>query len=147
VEEWIVYGYWGLFFASFLAATILPLGSEAVLLGMLLAGFDAATCVVVASFGNWGGGMTSYYLGYLGKWDWIEKYLKIKRERLDRFKGKLDRYGYWLASLCWLPIVGDPLAVALGFVRSNPWMVALLMFVGKFIRYVIFAWLTVKGMA
>ncbi|MCP4214907.1 MAG: DedA family protein, partial [bacterium] len=76
------YGYLGLFAGSFLAATIVPFSSEALLSAMIYMGYDVTVCVTVASIGNWLGGMSSYFLGYLGKLEWIEKYLKVKKASL-----------------------------------------------------------------
>ena len=77
-------GYLGLFIASFLAATVVPFSSEVVFSAMVFGGLDAWTCVLVATLGNWLGGMTCYYLGRLGKIEWIEKYLRIKKEKMEK---------------------------------------------------------------
>ena len=74
-------GLLGLFIASFLAATVVPFSSEFVFSAMVFGGFNAWSCVIVATMGNWLGGMTCYYLGRLGKIEWIEKYFRIKREK------------------------------------------------------------------
>lgn len=137
-------GYFGLFIASFLAATVIPFSSEFVLSGMLLAGFDEWRCVFVATAGNWFGGMTCYYLGRLGKIEWIEKYLRIKKEKLDKFMSKLHRYGDWFAFFSFLPGIGDVVAVASGYFRCRWWVVALAMLAGKFIRYVV--WMYLNGL-
>ncbi len=142
--EWLDYGYWGLFLASFLAATVLPFSSEAILSAMLVGDYDPVLCLTLASIGNWLGGMTSFFLGYLGKWQWIEKYLRVKRERVEKFKSRVDRYGAYLAFLCWLPIIGDPLAIGLGLFRANPFKVAVFMFLGKFLRYLVLAAITME---
>ena len=126
-----VLGYGGLFLGSFLAPTILPLSSEAVLAAMVIGGFDPVACVLVASAGNSLGGMTSYFLGYVGKWAWVEKFFARNRDRVARVKAWADRYGSRAALLCWLPVVGDPLAIALGFVRSPVWQVGFYMLAGK----------------
>ena len=133
--EWIEPGYWGLFVATFLAATVLPFSSEIILLGMLAAGYDVVICLWVASIGNWLGGMSSYGLGWLGDWHRLAKWLKVREEDLQKWKNNIDRYGIWMALLCWAPIIGDPIAIALGFFRTNWWLVSVLMFVGKFLRY------------
>jgi membrane protein YqaA with SNARE-associated domain len=62
------YSLWGLFLASFLAATVLSFSSEALLTFLIINGTDAHVAVLVASAGNWLGGMRSYAIGYLGKW-------------------------------------------------------------------------------
>ena len=141
-----VLGYGGLFLGSFLAPTILPLSSEAVLAAMVIGGFDPVACVLVASAGNSLGGMTSYYLGYVGKWAWVEKFFARNRDKVARVKAWADRYGSRAALLCWLPVVGDPLAIALGFVRSPVWQVGFYMLAGKFLRYAVWVWLIRQGM-
>ena len=77
MELLIEYGYIGVFIAAFLAATILPFSSEVVLTGALLAGAAYMPCMIAATLGNFLGGMSCYWLGMLGKVEWIEKYLKL----------------------------------------------------------------------
>ncbi|MBN2766214.1 MAG: DedA family protein [Paludibacteraceae bacterium] len=137
-------GYLGLFIASFLAATVVPFSSEVVFSALVYGGLNAWTCVFVATTGNWLGGMSCYYLGRLGKLQWIEKYLRIKKEKLDNFTEKIHKYGDWFAFFSFLPGVGDIIAVASGYFRCRWWIVAIAMLVGKFIRYV--GWLYLHGM-
>lgn len=131
------YGYIGLFLAAFLAATILPLGSEVVFAALVASGLDAWGCIIVASVGNWGGGMTNYYLGRLGKIEWIEKYLKVKKEQIYKIHVWLDGKGASMAFFSFLPVVGDIIPIALGYMRANVYIVNISMFLGKFARYVI----------
>ncbi|QQS28846.1 MAG: DedA family protein [Sphingobacteriales bacterium] len=140
-----IWEYAGLFFASFLAATVVPFSSEAILAAMLLGNYHPVSCVLIASTGNWLGGMSGYYLGYLGKWEWLEKYFRFDRAKLDDWNVRLSKYGYFLAFLCWLPSIGDFIAVGLGFIRSNVYLVSLIMFLGKFLRYVVVAYLMITG--
>ncbi len=135
------YGLWGLLVASFLAATLIPFSSDALLLLMVANGFAPIDCIVVATLGNWLGGMSSYFLGYLGKWSWIEKYLRVKRQKIERWHNKLEKRGAIFAFFSWLPFVGDIFAVGLGILRTNYIVVATAMLIGKFLRYVIWAWL------
>lgn len=137
LEGFVEYGYVGLFVASFLAATILPLGSEIVFAGLIALGMDAWICVAVASVGNWMGGMTNYYLGKVGKIEWIEKYLKVSKERIEKMQIWLDKKGAAMAFFSFLPAIGDIIALALGFMRANVYVVNISMFLGKFIRYVL----------
>ena len=141
-----VLSYGGLFLGSFLAPTILPMSSEAVLAAMVIGGFDPVVCVMVASAGNSLGGMTSYFLGYVGKWAWVEKLFPRSRDKVAKVKAWADRYGSRAALLCWLPVVGDPLAIALGFIRSPVWQVGFYMLAGKFLRYAVWVWLIRQGM-
>lgn len=136
------YSLWGLFLASFLAATVVPFSSEALLSFLIINGTDPYIAVAVASAGNWLGGMSSYTVGYLGKWKWIEKYLRIKRETIEKWHDRLYKRGAVFAFLSWVPVVGDIFAVGLGLLRSNVWITALAMLAGKFMRYVIWGWLT-----
>ena len=137
-------GYLGLFIASFLAATVVPFSSEVVFSAMVFGGLDAWKCVFVATLGNWLGGMTCYYIGRLGKIEWIEKYLRIKKEKMEKFMGKLHRYGDWFAFFSFLPGVGDVIAGASGYFRCRWWIVALSMLLGKFVRYIV--WMYLNGL-
>jgi membrane protein YqaA with SNARE-associated domain len=136
------YSLWGLFLASFLAATVVPFSSEALLSFLIINGTDPYIAVAVASAGNWLGGMSSYTIGYLGKWQWIEKYLRIKRETIEKWHDRLYKRGAVFAFLSWVPAVGDIFAVGLGLLRANIWITAIAMLAGKFMRYVIWGWLT-----
>jgi membrane protein YqaA with SNARE-associated domain len=102
--------------------------------------------LLVATIGNWLGGLSCYYIGWLGKWDLIEKHLKIKVVTLERLKPKADRWGAPLAFFCWIPVIGDPLAVGLGLFKTNPISVALWILIGKGIRYLVWAYITFSGM-
>ena len=138
-------GYLGLFLASFLAATILPLSSEIVFSVLIVNKYDLSICLFVATLGNWVGGMSSYALGWLAKWSFIEKYLRIKKERIQSFKIKIENWGSFIAFFCWLPIVGDPLAVGLGVLKTNIIKVSIWMLIGKMIRYMAWAAITYWG--
>ena len=130
-------GYISLFFAAFLAATVLPLGSELLFTTMIYAGYDFHASLITASIGNTLGGMSSFALGYLVRWEWLEKYMNISRERVKSLQVRIGDSITFAALLCWLPVVGDPLAVTLGFMKSPAERVALFMFAGKFLRYYI----------
>ena len=136
------YGYWGLFLASFLAATVLPFSSEALLSLLIISGYDMKMCIIVATIGNWGGGMSSYFLGYLGKWQWIEKYLRVKREKVLQYKKKMYNKSALFAFLTWVPVVGDLIAICLGVIRSNIILVSTFMLLGKLGRYIVWGYLT-----
>jgi membrane protein YqaA with SNARE-associated domain len=136
------YSLAGLFLASFLAATVVPFSSEALLSFLIVNGTDPVTAVLVATAGNWLGGMSSFGIGYLGKWEWIEKYLRVKRESIEKWHKRLYKKGAIFAFLSWVPAVGDIFAVGLGLLKSNIVITALAMLAGKFLRYVVWGWLT-----
>jgi membrane protein YqaA with SNARE-associated domain len=137
-------GYLGLFLASFLAATVVPFSSEIIFSAMVFSGLDPWTCVWVATLGNFVGGMTSYYVGLLGKIEWIEKYFHIKKEKLEKTTVRIQKYGDWFAFFSFVPFIGDVIAVATGFFRCKWWKVAISMLIGKFARYI--AWMYFNGL-
>lgn len=130
--------------AAFLAATVVPFSSEAVFTALLFGGLDKWWLVFWATVGNTLGGMTCYLLGHLGKLEWIEKWLKIKKEKIDSFEAKFHKYGDWVAFFSFLPGVGDIIAVAAGFMRCRWWMVLVSMAVGKLVRYIV--WMYANGL-
>jgi membrane protein YqaA with SNARE-associated domain len=127
-------GYIGLFLSAFFAATILPVASEAVLLGMLAYHYDPLVCLVVASTGNTLGAILNYYIGYLGDPIWLNK-IKVSIAKIEQWRGRVQQYGIWLALFSWLPIVGDLIGVVLGFFRSPKLLTFVFFAIGKVLRY------------
>jgi membrane protein YqaA with SNARE-associated domain len=120
---------WLLFSSSFLAATLLPGGSEAVLFGVLrLHPEQVWPALGVATLGNTLGGMSSYLIGRL-----------IPPKEDLRGLAATRKYGTPVLLLSWVPIIGDPLCVAAGWLRLDPWRSALFIGLGKFARYVVVA--------
>ena len=118
-------GLWTLFVSSFLAATLLPGGSEAVLFGVLaLHPAEYWPALVVATVGNTVGGMSSYLVGRVIP----------QKEGLPGLPA-MKQYGAPALILSWVPLLGDPLCVAAGWLRLNPWLSAAFMALGKFGRY------------
>ena len=136
-------GLAGLFIGTFLAATILPFSSDALYIAVLLAVKDPVACLVTGSLGNWLGGVTTYWLGRVARWEWLEKTFKVKREALEKQKRYIDKYGVWMALLSWVPVVGDVIALALGFYKSPALWTLVLLFVGKFARFAIWTWMLI----
>lgn len=123
---------WALFVASFLAATLLPGGSEAVLFAVLKFNpHQFWPALALATLGNTMGGMSSYLIGRLIPAHAGQKPLK----GLNWIK----RFGSAILLLAWVPLIGDPLCVAAGWLRINPWLAVLFMALGKFARYVVIA--------
>ena len=120
---------WSLFISSFLAATLLPGGSEAVLFGVLK-GYPETlwAALLVATIGNTLGGMFSFGMGWL-----------LPQTQQLKHVEKLRRYGTPALLLAWVPLLGDALCLAAGWLRLNPWRAALFMAVGKFARYWVIA--------
>lgn len=137
IQLLIDWGYLGLFLSAFIAGSILPFSSELVLVALVKLGLSPALCVLSAALGNTVGGMTCYYIGRLGRTDWIEKYLRVKPEKVERMQRFLQGKGALMAFFVFLPIVGEVIAIALGLMRSNVWITTLSMFTGKLLRYVL----------
>lgn len=127
-----VVGLWGLFASAFLSATLLPGGSEAVLAYLAHADSHAAlTLLAVASVGNTLGGMSSWLIGRLLPAG------RLQRPELHPAVARMREYGSPVLLLSWLPVVGDPLCAAAGWLRV-PWHRALLFIaVGKIARYAV----------
>ena len=116
---------WTLFTSSFLAATLLPGGSEAVLYGVLRLHPETLWAAIgAATLGNTLGGMTSYLLGRL-----------LPQTRPLRGVEAVRKYGCSALLLAWVPFLGDPLCVAAGWLRVIAACAALFMAAGKFARY------------
>ncbi len=136
IQLLIDWGYVGLFISALLAGSIIPFSSELVMIALVKVGLNPAVCVLVATLGNTAGGMTCYYMGRLGKTDWIEKYFKVKKEKTDKMQRFLQGKGALMAFFAFLPFVGEAIAIALGFMRSNVTLTVSSMFAGKLIRYI-----------
>lgn len=131
VMDW---GYWGLFLAALVAGTVLPFSSEATMVAVTALGLNPIACIAVASVGNTVGGMTCYWIGTLGRTEWIER-LGISHERIERAQRFLGGRGAWMAFFSFLPTIGEAIAVCLGLMHSNVRLTAVAMLLGKGTRY------------
>jgi membrane protein YqaA with SNARE-associated domain len=126
-----------MFISAFLAGTILPFSSEAVLLACVGLGLDPVWSTISTTAGNALGGITCYWIGHLGKIEWIEKYLRVDKKQMDRAERFIRGRGSWMALFSFLPVIGDAILIVLGWMRANVWIVALSMTIGKLARYAI----------
>lgn len=133
----IQYGYVGMFLASLLAGSVLPFSSEAVMAGLLAAGLNPCPLVVYGTIGNVMGSLFNYFIGTLGRLDWIEKYLHVKPDKLDRAQRLMAQYGVWIGFFAFLPIIGSAIAIVLGLVRANIWVTLFSFTLGKIFRYLL----------
>ena len=124
---------WALFISSFLAATLLPGGSEAVLVGVLKLHPESFwLALLLATLGNTLGGIVTFGMGWL-----VPPTKKLKHVE------KMRRYGTPLLLLAWVPLIGDALCLAAGWLRLNPLYAMLFMALGKFARYSLIAMATI----
>jgi len=115
LTEW---GYAGLFIGAILAGSVLPFNSETVMAALYVAGLSPFWLLVWGSLGNI-----------------VEKYLRIKREKLDRAQRWVSKYGPWMGLLAWIPLLGSAITVALGLLRSNMPLTFTAISIGKIVRY------------
>jgi membrane protein YqaA with SNARE-associated domain len=138
-------GYAALFMVSFLASTLLPLGSEWLLVMMLVGGYDPVTSVGTATAGNYLGAVTTYLIGRCGG-DWlVTKILRVSPGQQERARCHYRRYGSFSLFFSWLPVIGDPLCMVGGVLRINFWLFTLLVASGKLARYAATAFITLRA--
>lgn len=129
------YGYLGMFVASFIAGSVFPFSSEAIMTALLVAGLKPVPLFVWGTIGNIGGSMFNYWVGSLGRLEWIERYLHVKREKVESTRRFMADKGAWIGVLCFLPVLGSAIAVTLGFMRANAWKSLISISIGKALRY------------
>jgi membrane protein YqaA with SNARE-associated domain len=130
----------GLFVTALVAATLIPISSEAVLGALSVAeGADVVWLVAVASVGNTLGAVINWVLGRAClRWR-DRKWFPVKPAALARATDHFKRFGSWSLLFAWLPVVGDPLTFAAGVLRVNFWLFLILVAIGKTARYAIIA--------
>ena len=132
----IQFGAWGMFVSAFIAGSIVPLSSEAVLVACVgPLHLNPWLCLVAATAGNVLGGLTCYWLGTLGNMEWIERYAHVSHEKLERAHRFIAGRGAWVAFFAFVPVLGSALTVALGLMRANLAVTTLAMTIGKALRY------------
>ena len=140
MEYFTEFGYIGLFFASFIAATILPLSSEIVLSFLLLNNFNPIILISVAVSGNVLGAFVNYATGFWGSTFAIKKILKTSEKEFIKAKERFKKYGVFCLFFAWLPVIGDPLTILAGVFRINILIFFILVTSGKLIRYLLISY-------
>ena len=131
------YGYLGMLAAAFLAGSFFPFSSELVMVGLMAAGLDPLLLVVYGTVGNVLGSVFNYGVGYMGRMDLIEKYLHVRKEKLERTRRFLAGRGAWMGILAFLPILGSVVTIVLGLMRANMTITFISITIGKFLRYLL----------
>lgn len=131
------YGYWGMLVAAFMAGSFFPFSSEAVMVAFQAAGLDPWTLIVYGTIGNVLGSMFNYYVGRLGRLDWVDRYLHIKKDSLDKARRFMAGRGAWMGFFAFLPVIGSAITILLGFMRANIAVSLFSITLGKFLRYVL----------
>ena len=133
------YGLTALFLLSLLAATLVPMGSEWLLLSLIFQGSSPVQVVVVATLGNVLGACITYGIGVWGSGFLMEKLLRVDEKQSARAMALYQRYGPFSLLFSWLPVIGDPLCLAAGVLRLQPLLFLLPVIVGKLARYAFIA--------
>lgn len=137
--------YIGLFSAAFLAATIVPAQSEAVLALMIVADrYPLFTLIGVATFGNVLGSVANWVLGRGIEHYRDRRWFPVSPEKLAKADGWYRRYGKWSLLASWVPIIGDPITVIAGVLRVPFLTFVTLVTIAKAGRYLVLAWLTLE---
>nr|WP_214658235.1 YqaA family protein [Pseudomonas folii] len=127
-----------MFLAAFGAATLLPMQSEAVLVGMLLSGhYTVATLLLVATLGNVLGSLVNWLLGRSVERFRHKRWFPVSEAKLEKAQRFYLRYGRWSLLLSWVPIIGDPLTMVAGVMREPLWSFLLIVTFAKGMRYLL----------
>lgn len=137
IDFLIDWGYWGMLVAAFLAGSFFPFSSEAVMLALLAMGLKPCPLIIYGTIGNVAGSVFNYYVGRLGRLDWIERYLHVKRADLDKATRFMAGNGAWMGFFAFLPLLGSAITIMLGLMRANVVISVFSIFLGKALRYVI----------
>jgi len=140
--EWIIdlltgYGYIGMLLAAFLAGSFFPFSSEAVMVALMATGLDPFQLAVYGTIGNVLGSCFNYGVGRMGKLEWIERYLHVKKADLDRAERFMAGRGAWMGFFAFLPVLGSAITILLGLMRANVFISLISITIGKILRYLI----------
>lgn len=145
IDILIDFGYWGMLAAAFLAGSFFPFSSEAVMTALVAVGLNPVQLTIYATIGNVAGGLFNYGVGSMGRLDWIEKYLHVSKESLDKATKFMGGHGAWMGFFAFVPILGSAITICLGLMRANLIISVISITLGKFIRYAILAYILMCG--
>ena len=140
VQYLLAYGYTGMAVVAFIAGSVFPFSSETLLAALLLAGLKPWPLFLCATIGNVLGSMFNYWVGTFGRLEWIERYLHVKREKIEKTQHWLQGRGAWMGFFCFVPVLGSALSVTLGYMRANPYLTFISILLGKTLRYSVLIW-------
>ena len=126
--------YLTLFFSAFISATLIPFGSEALLIYDIKEGYNVYFLILFATLGNTLGSILNYFLGLKGE-SFLVKNNFLKEKLLLKSKNYFYKYGWFCILFSWLPIIGDPITFIAGVLKFNLKLFILLVLIAKFSRY------------
>lgn len=130
--------YLALFISAFLSATLLPLGSEALLIYDIKAGYNIYLLLIITTLGNSLGSVLNYYLGLKGE-EYVLKKKLVNEKYINLSKKYFDKFGAFSILFAWLPIIGDPITFIAGVLRYNFKVFLVLVVISKLSRYLFIA--------
>ena len=122
-----------MFLAAFLAGSFFPFSSEAVMLALMAMGVDPWLLIIYGTAGNVLGSVFNYCIGRMGKEEWFEKYLHVKKEDLEKAFTKMPYMGFF----AFIPLLGSAITILLGLMRANVVITFASITVGKVLRYIV----------
>lgn len=134
--------YLSLFTYSFLASTLIPFGSEGLLMYFVSQKLNIFLIILVATAGNYLGAVANYYIGIRGSKTVFHKIIKFDDKKVKKASEKLEKYGHIMLFFSWLPIVGDPLTFVAGLLKYDFKKFTFYVILGKMFRYVVIAFIT-----
>lgn len=137
VELLTSYGYWGMLIAAFLAGSFFPFSSEAVMVALMAAGLDPWQLMVYGTIGNVLGSVVNYGVGRMGRMEWIERYLHVSPQSLNRAQRFMAGRGAWMGFFAFLPLLGSAITILLGLMRANILITFVSITLGKLFRYLV----------
>lgn len=128
-------GYPGLFIVSFLAATLVPIGSEVFVVTMSLLGYNPFIIFAAATTGNTLGAVVNYYVGKYGTDFILSRYISVDPDKRQHLEKRFRKWGSPVLFFAWVPVIGDPLTVAAGGLKLNLIVFLFWVICGKAFRY------------
>ncbi|NOR85816.1 DedA family protein [archaeon] len=134
-EQIFFNGIFNLFIISFLASTLLPLGSEGALAIYIAQQHNIWVIVLVATLGNYLGSFVNYYIGLKGRNTILHKIIRFSDNDIEKSRKLFNKYGSWVLFFSWVPIIGDPLTFVAGILNYDLKKFTFFVFFGKLFRY------------
>lgn len=136
-DFWLTAGYLGLFVVSFVAATLVPLGSELFVTALVVGGYNSWGVLTVATAGNALGSLANYYVGKWGSNFLLSRWIRIEPATLQRAHHLYERWGAPALFFAWAPLIGDALTLVSGMLRLPLLTFTLWVVAGKLLRYLV----------
>lgn len=143
--NFLSWGLIGLYAGTFLAGTLVPFPSEALVIGAYEIDSRFWMIIIIATLGNVLGGITNYWIGFKSNSNGLKKLFKLNDKKIVLWETRFGKWGYWLGLISWLPFIGDPMVAVLGFFKVRFLPLLMIMIIGKGLRYTILLFLYLES--